>query len=262
MNTSNRILLNPKNEAYISGKSQKVGRPSLWSPIGMTLLGVLFLVATLVLVDFSAKRLMQSITLSQSGRQIQATIIDREQKSWGKGPYGSITYQFQVEGHTYTKQSGVSGRIFNVLAQADKLTITYLPSDPDISMLSGQNAQIGANYIEPVAFPVVALLATMLMLIGGFTDLRDVWQSSARLGRLEKDGKLLYTGRIVHVALKPVWDTKGQQLEGRITYCFTDARGSAFTRRLTIIRKNESEMPAVGSGLVILYRSGRDYEVL
>lgn len=121
-------------------------RRRVWGELVFTALGAIVLALGLFCLGLAASNTDIASRLASEGREAQGMILDLSVKSDGAGatrfgdpefaPIYRVTYRFEDEagvGHEATRQVPI--RFFNAHKAGGAISVTYLPSDPDLSQV-------------------------------------------------------------------------------------------------------------------------------
>src|SRR5258708_11033787 len=98
---------------------------------------MLLIVAVGVGYVFAAE-LIRANQAEQSGTATQAIVTDGYSSTSNRGGTSYyIDYELKVDGQVYKKHVGVGSDLYNKLLIGDAVQVKYLPSDPNVSVLTG-----------------------------------------------------------------------------------------------------------------------------
>ena len=108
---------------------------------------LVILLALIVIFMPIIRNFWHLIQLHRFGRSLKAEIVDR-QRAQAFPNLVSIHYRFEVNGGTwaaeYYRDQRVTGTTYQKLKHATEVEIKYLPTDPTISRLAGQDVDYAA----------------------------------------------------------------------------------------------------------------------
>lgn len=247
----NLFLLDPKNRAFVEGKSRRVAleRHVYLIPLLLALLTLGLLIYAVIQWNIYAE-------LVRAGVRTHAVVTGRQRHSDEEGAWYSVTYSFTAEdGRTYTASSSVSERISGPLWVGARVEVIYLPADPNVSKTVGRER-------EDVAVSFV--LASTAAVWSCFTVSRALWLH-LRAGRWTAKGQLL-KGEVVAWRAKEVSDADDIAYRVELHYVFDtpDRRRKRVVKKMKMTPKKYLGycIPKPGTPIAVLYVDHKHYQVL
>lgn len=242
------FVLNRRNTAYVFGRARRVGFYYTWwfllSALAMTLL-IAFTLAT------AFNEWNRVTTLEQSGIRVKAIVSDHRTVS-GKSTSYYLTYRFSVRNQQYQREQNVGSGTYNRFPPGAPITISYLASDPSISMLAGD----AEDNSDLVSFTIIfALVDVGGLIMAGYLGVR-----SLRYRRLSRDGKLLRGEVLACTGLRGY---KGAYTVS-LRYAFRDPGGQNVEKLVKTVRNDlkKKGLPRPGTPVAVMYVDESLYEVL
>lgn len=179
-----------------------------------------------VLVPQLQRQSEREALLKQESTETGGTVI----RTWiNKGGRGSrsyhVSYQYAVGGAIYHAEAKVTSTTYARLGPNSTVSLRYVPSRPDISMMEGETQQ-------PDWMIVFALLPFVAFIVIPIT--------------VVKEKQLLESGQPVGAVVTRVAPVKGGQ---SVSYRFMDAAGNTVKGAVT----RSSDVPDLGSTVTVLY---------
>src|SRR5258708_18221579 len=179
----------------------------------------------------------------QCGTATQAIVTDGYSSTSNKGGTSYyIDYELKVDGQVYKKHVGIGIDLYNRLLIGDAVQVKYLPSDPNVSVLTGSDKDDTDRNSGILALVIVLPIC---LIISGLILLND------RKNRRLSKGQLL-PGTVVGAPGRS--GSRGSYLV-TIDYRFTSPYGQETTRGQAGNRPDlrKTALPAAGTPVTVLY---------
>jgi hypothetical protein len=216
----------------------------------------------------------QNTQLAETGIVVQGDVVSsRQDVMTGRTFAGRyfVTYRFSPadQSTAYTKEQAVSREVFTRLIQDDHVMIRYLPTNPAVSSLAGQES--GSN---------VGLTAYLMIVFGVIGAVIVLVFTGPELMRFLKHVRLWRQGRLVsgHVCACRRYATAtstsfrpseyGSALKGNffieLSYEFRSPQGKSIrgVAQRNRIDLRQMCLPGFGTPVAILYVNDNHYQVL
>jgi hypothetical protein len=237
--TPDLFLANPSaNRKFVSGERPRIGN----SRTMFIAAGIFFLIAAAV-GYFVGTSVLRGDEAARSGIPTKAIITDGYMNRSSKGARSYyIDYEFKVNGKVYTRHFEISSQLYDQIRIGDTVTISYLQSDPNVNVLTGDykddTERNEGIVLMAIAIPVCVLIGSLILWIDG---------KNRRLSA----GQLL-TGQIINATAKP--GNKGAY-NLTVDYSFTNPYGQQFTKKQMYNRTDlkKSPLPEAGTPVAVLY---------
>jgi hypothetical protein len=256
------FLLLPRNEDFVRGNSRY---PAIKDRAGIILM-LLLLITFLALTGSLLYQQYIAAQLTSRGTVTTATVLDRGSSS-GRSTTYTLAYEYQAaltgqQPATYRQSQTVASKTFDKHPAGSKITIAYLPDNPNISQLAGPDAD--PNYASG---QLIAVVLPIFIAFGGL--LYFVWP-------VYKDRRLASGGSIIK---GQVVERQGQYVTARrryyeltIKYSFasptdgTTLEGTQSLPRNDLKPDNDlranAKLPAPGAAVAVLYLDNEHYKML
>jgi hypothetical protein len=237
--TSGLFLLSPSaNRKFVAGEKSRIGS----STTMLLIAAIFFLLAALAIYLFGGA-VLRTDEAERSGTVTKAMIVDGYVSKGSKGSTSYyIDYEFKLNGQVYRKHILIGSTLYNRVLIGDTVTIKYLPSDPKVSVLSGddqddtdRNENIG---IMVISVPICLIIGAYCLWVDG---------KNRRISR----GQLL-PGQILRAEGKR--GSKGSYTVS-IDFGFTNPYGQQLIKKQSKNRPDlrNTPLPAVGTPVAVLY---------
>ncbi|HEX2914960.1 MAG TPA: DUF3592 domain-containing protein [Chloroflexia bacterium] len=166
-----------------------------------------------------------------------------------------LTYELTVDGgKSYRKSEDVSASFYSSHRLGGTVQVVYLPSNPQVAVLSGTGDQLGMTLL-------VAVVAGPLCLLVSIYSFWKFGQMVRQRRRLKK-GKIL-NGRISHREIKNNILSKPSSVY--VTYTFTSPEGRSLEGKSTFPAKyfqNRWHVVEERKPVAVLYLNDKDFRVM
>lgn len=246
------FLFEPKNIAYLEGKSHTLFRN--WkTQIILGLFFGLFSLIGLVLFFAVLQDAWQRFNLLNYGVKVNATITSKqyEEDSDSLTYWLYYTYPVELKGqppHNYRGKEGVDAATFSRVEEGSQWQAQYLSESPEVVHLTQTGNNLWVQWLASLLFMLVGSVPSLLLFI-----------SYHRSVRREKEGTIL-KGILT--------SSQGEMDEGdfklTLQFNFVNPLGEYLAGKAskTCNHLKEKRLPEAGTGVAILYRNDKDYEVL
>jgi hypothetical protein len=173
----------PPRPVKLTGTGTALNVLALVMLVGGVLLGI-------KLSNDAAAQSQTARLLKEQGAETQATVI-RLWRGGGKDRPYRLTYQFEVQGRVFHRDSGASRRIWESLTEGSPLRVRYLPADPKLSHPADWESQQIPAWV-PLMVPAAFASYTLIIIL-----------------MLRKQRRLLEDGRAAPAVIYKVSATKG-----------------------------------------------------
>ncbi len=237
--TPGLFLLSPSaNRKFVSGEKSRIGNSRT-----MNIWAAIFFLLAAAAAYFVGGSVLRTEEAARSGTATKAIITDGYiSKSSKGGTSYYIDYEFKINGQVYKRHLQIGSALYNGLSIGDTVTIKYLQSDPDVSVLTGDfkdDTERTQNIVLTAIFlPTFLIIGALILRVDG-------------RNRRYSSGQLL-PGQIVSAQGKA--GSKGAYIVS-VEYSFTNPYGQQLTKKQSNNRPDlrKNPLPAAGSPAAVLY---------
>jgi hypothetical protein len=256
----NTFLLNPKHEGFLTGEHRRIQGAGCFLTCFMVLFLGIFVLVGVVIGATELTELNLRNQLDKAGVVTDATVTDhrisrsRDSKGRTSTTY-YVTYQFYAGAPgddnppLYSREQSVSSDTYNRAPVGNKISVHYLPGDPNTSRVMNDNRD------NPI---LMLIFMALFILIPGIGVIGMLWVYF-RMRRLAAGGQLI-AGKIT--------EAKGSRVKGgyqvSVRYTFLTPEGESLKGYETGIRNDlrDQILPDAGTPVVVLYLNNRLYKML
>jgi len=246
--TPGLFLLSPRaNRKFVTGEKSRVGNGTTMSIIAV----ILFLLAVAI-AYFVGGGIVRADEAARSGITTNAILTDGYSSTSNKGLTSYyIDYEFKIAGQIYNRHVLIDSSLYDRVSIGDTVSINYLPSDPDISVLTGDDKDDTERtqniVILAVFLPTCLIIGATILWVDG---------KNRRLS-----GGQLLLGQIISAQGRS--GTRGA-FRVTVEYGFTTPYGQQLTKKQSNNRPDlrKTPLPAAGTPAVVLYVDDKFYRLM
>jgi hypothetical protein len=256
----NAFLLNPKHQGFLTGEHRRLLGAGCFLTCFMVLFLSIFVMVGGVIGATALIELNVRNQLDKVGVVTDATVTDhrithsRDSKGRTSTTY-FVTYQFYAGASgddnppLYSREQSVSSDTYNRVPVGNKISVRYLPGDPNTSRVMNDDRD------NPILMLIFMALFIIIPGIVAIVMIRFYF----RMRRLAAGGQLI-AGKIT--------EAKGSRVKGGyqvgVRYTFLSPEGESLKGYETGIRNDlrNQMLPDAGTPVVVLYLNSRLYKML
>jgi hypothetical protein len=246
--TPGLFLISPSaNRKFVMGEKSRIGN----STTMYIMAAIFFLIAGAIAYYFGGG-VLRADEAARSGKTTRAEITDAYSSRSNKGGTSYyIDYEFKAGGQTYKKHVQIGSGLYNNTYIGDSVSIKYLPTDPNVSVLTGDykddTERNNGIILMAIFLPTCLIIGALILWVDG---------SNRRIS-----GGQLLAGQIISSQGRA--GSKGTY-NVTIEYGFTNPYGQQLTKKQTSNRPDlrKSPLPAAGTPVAVLYVDDKFYRLM
>jgi hypothetical protein len=239
----NLFLINPSgNLKFVTGQTKQIG-----SPTTAYVFIAIFVLVALGIGGYFGYKMIQYNQLETSGVPDEAEITDGTSTRGRRGGTTyNVTYEYRVNGRTYTRDQDISGTLWNKIDRVGtgmEVDIKYLASDPSIVVLAGEFKDDTEKNRDTLVLAIAVPICLGIALL--------IFMNNQTNQKLANEGQLL-RGQVVSAVGR-----RGSKNTYNVTlkYDFTTPNGKQITKQQVQNRPDlrNGPLPSPGTPVAVLY---------
>jgi hypothetical protein len=247
------FYLYPANQKFVEGKTKRVASSyGGFSNFGcMILFFIPFILVGIGFMGYAIYETYKATVLQSAGITTQGQFINRRISEDDDSTSYYVTYRFNHQNQAYTHEQSVNYGLYNEAGETGaRVKVVYLPGNPSISAIAGENKL-------PLAFLGFGLCWNVFVIPVVFFTIRNY----RRTRFLAQNGRVIY-GQITGASADT--DSDGD-LRLKIVYRFTTPETRQSISKTETATRNDLKskpLPPMGTPVAILYSDPRQFQLL